>query len=254
MDDLYRDIRRLEMICDESTGLEAFSLAHRTKDLVGYFFTRFIDNIRHRNTLFLHSELAQFHMRYRSQISDILKSENRNLDDYIVPIPKGMIHSYWETLSTLSKLLTDIRADALENDFHTLHLMLTDTTTVEPQRFTVQAFESCKAQIGKLYGTGGLAHTLASKVFPQQGDLANTDTTLLRAVKDNYPRAILLNKGAQEFSEEHDKHASAHPDIPEMNQAIMAMAYRLTIFAVVVDHLQNMEHAFVKVLEIFRRK
>jgi len=250
MGDPFREVYRLEQLELCFDGLESFSIDSRMKDFVGYYFSRFITNVKHRFQDFSQSELEQFNKRYERQISLTLKDPLLVIDDIRVAIPKGMLLSYYQTLEKLLMCLAHIQADRLTNDLKQLSLnVYTGSDEALPKSiYTKKTFESDKKTIGSLYNPTSLSYSLGKAALVSLPETIEVNDILLSLTRDYYPQVISMAKLIDELETAHDKTYANVKQTSLMREKLMETAYRVSVFAVVMDHIQAMEHAFVTAL------
>jgi hypothetical protein len=71
---------------------------------------------------------------------------------------------------------------------------------------------------------------------------------LLSVTRDYYPQVISMAKLIDELETAHNKTYANVTQSGVLRVKLMETAYRVSIFAVVMDHIQAMEHAFVTTL------
>jgi len=159
MDSLYRDISRMKLILEDLRGLESFSLKTRLSDFISYFFKRFLVNVKSISKSFAASELEMFINRHSGKVNSVLKDPLLSLKDILIPIPKGMINPYKETLESLLKILELINSEMITHD---LNILISDinnpdvSKVLHEPRASFKIYEDCKKTIGSSYSSKGL--------------------------------------------------------------------------------------------------
>ena len=250
MADPFREMYRLEQLELSFDGLEAFSVSSRVSDFVGYYFSRFITNIKHSFKDFSQSELEIFTKRYESQIALTLKDPLLVMEDMRIAIPKGMLLSYYATLEKLLMCLAHIQADHLTRDLDHLTLIVYTGSDSRPSNvvYSKRQFEADKKTIGGMYNPTSLSYTLGKTSLVSLPETREVNDILLSITRDYYPQVIKMSKLIDALETVHQREYAnkTQPDV--LRAALMDMAYRVSMFAVVMDHIQTMEHAFVTAL------
>lgn len=252
MDSVYRDLTRLALIQQCSFGQESFSLPTRFKDFTGYYLTRFLTNITHVFSDFSSSEIEQINNRHHNKLSILLKHPGFTLEKQIIPIPKGMIKSYKETLDDLISVSIKLYPKNLKDDVTGL---LNDfTKPVSPVNkdnlYTESDFEQAKTSIGRLYSTSAISHAFAKNALRSIQDINDVNQNLIYLTKTYYPEVIALYGLLKKVDNHYAKTDLSIEQKEVVSQQLMTLAYRLSIFAIVMKHVQEMEHAFVKSLTL----
>lgn len=257
MDNLFRDIQRLELIGEDYTGLEKFPLTVRLEDFVRYYLSRFLRNLKTVFSNFSHPEIADFHDRHRIKLTAVFKDPFFSLNGILVPIPHAMIMSYATTLEELLKLLEVVSFDTLNEDlvkFQTTFNTGDFSTNSTSMSFSTSQFEEGKKILGGLYGKMGLTHALAEDVL---GTLSDTNTVLIQletATLKYFPQVVVLNKTVGSLSELHSKIMIPVDQQELIKSALLSLAYRISLGAITLNHLQQLEHAFTKTLDVLLKK
>lgn len=254
MGNLLRDINRMECILDFDMGLERFSISTRVKDFVKYYFTRFFTNISHAFKDFSRSELVDFDKRYQLQLDQTLKNPLIHLKDTIVPIPKGMINPYLETLETLVSVLGTISPGSLEDDLRSVETALekNDPSLLYSPKYSKKDFEKSKKIIGSLYTKNGLTHVTASSALVSLEETIRVRSLLSSLTIEYYPEVLTLLTTIKSLENIHSSVTIDPQDTEKYGTVLMEAAYRMSIFAIVMDCIQDMEHAFVKALTVLK--
>lgn len=254
MGDPFREVQRLELFETAFDGLEAFSVSARMSDFIGYYFSRFISNVKHSFKDFTHSELEIINKRYERQITLTLTDPLLTIDDLRVSIPKGMLLSYSHTLDQLLICLSHIQADKLVRDVESLTnlIYVSEPDHIPKPFYTKQDFERDKKNIGSLYNPTSLSYSLGKTALSSLAETKQVNDTLLTLTRDYYPQVIKLNKQIDALETVHQKTFGPIEQSTQLRNALMGMAYRVSILAVIMDHLQTMEHAFVTTLTLLK--
>lgn len=250
MGDPFREVMRLEQFNLAFDGLESFSVSTRMKDFVSHYFSRFIINIKNSLSDFSQSELQTFLSRYSRQVDVTLSDPLLVIDDIRVNIPKGMLNSYYKTTQSLLLCLAHIHADRLVDDIRKL-TMIVYTGANEALRepvYTKVMFEADKKTIGSLYNPTGLSYSLGGVSLVSLSETKDVKDILASITRDYYPQVIQMSKDIDTLEMTHERQFSSQKQTNELRESLMETAYRVSIFAVVMDHIQNMEHAFVLAL------
>lgn len=250
MDDLFRHVARLNLIYELPIAQEKFSLNTHLKDFGRYYFGRFVTNLTHVFSDFSQSEIADFNQKHQSKIAHLTKYPALNLDKTIIPIPKGMVKSYNQTLSDLLKILDPVSPQTLKSDLESLLSAMGNNTirslTVSP--YSKKQFDDAKHAIGKLFGKTGLTHVTASYGLGSLNEIKDTNKHITTTVSRYYPDIVALNPLLKRIEDTHQNLTWSDADRILLTKHLMMTAYRLSIFAVVMDHVQDIEHGFVKSL------
>lgn len=253
MDSLYRDVGRLELILKDLKGLESFSLNIRLNDFISYFFKRFLVNFKSITKPFASSELEMFISRHSKKVNLVLSDPLISLKDILIPIPKGMINPYKETLSSLLEILVAINAEIISHDLEIIISNINNSDSVKTlhnPRASLKVYEDCKKTIGSLYSTKGLLNVPGNLAFLRFEDLVITKDILLQTVKFKYPEVIKIHKLVSEIDNLHSEQMISEQTMNSVRDVVMDVAYRVSIFAVVMNHIQELEHAYVKSLNV----
>lgn len=256
MGDLFRDLVRLNLVSQMWLGQERFSSTVRFKDFVLYYFTRFVRNLTHAFSDFSSSEIADFNHRHSAKIDLLTKHPSLDLKGIIIPIPRGMRYSYLETLKQLLSFLEGIHPATVKSDLTALlHVMGTDKLKdLRIDGYTKQTFDTTKHEIGKLFGKTGLTHSTAPQALGSKANIKAVNTQLLEVTGKYYPVLISLNTLLRDIEDRHNETEWTVQDKEILAGYLMIMAYRLSILAVVMDHVQSIEHGFVGSMDILLKK
>lgn len=249
MDEIIRDIRRLELLLDSSVGCESISFTVRSGDFLKYYFDRFLVNFTHAFKDFTTSEINNYNVRYESTLKNMFNDPLMIFDKELVPIPKGMVKSYRDTLVDLNEM-----RHRISSDFILDHLSNVLTDTLEGPFYTKISFEKDKEIIGSLFSKIGLIHSLSEVVLESRENLKFSNDTLQKITSSDYPIVLSIIPKLKEIENNHEKLIVSKEEKERLNKILMSMAYRLSMFGIIMDHVQSTEHNFVKCLDILRRK
>jgi len=252
MDSLFRDVSRLGLISQLGIGQERFSLATHFSDFTHYYFSRFMINVKSAFKDFTTSEVRDFNNRHGAKIDLLVKYPALRMTKSIVPIPKGMIHPYRDTLDVLTNVLDRVNIATIKHDLE--QILATMGTgklkTLLVTQFDKKEFEEAKATIAKLFGKTGLSHSTVSHVLATPADVGYVNSNLLNVTNKCYPLVMELNPLLQKIETRFNQLKFNEQDKETLSSILMIMAYRLSILAVVADHLQSLEHGFVGSVDI----
>lgn len=248
MDNLYRDLRRMEVVEASFMGMEKLNLSLRMHDFLQYYFLRFMSNVKFALKDFTHSEIASYVARHERILERILKDPLYSISGTIVPIPKGMIGSYRETLTTLLDILTTVHAETLEVDLGVLVSGQFDS--ISHTTVTKASFDLGKQKLGAMYSSVGLSHTLSEIALEDLPTIRDSKQKLLNVTAQYYPQTIRIHKLIDTFDKTHSTAVIESDKSQMVRDALMSLAYRVSLFSVVMDKIQELEHSFVKCLEI----
>lgn len=257
MDNLYRDISRLELITQDILAEESFSVKTRFSDFVAYFFRKFLSNISSINKPFAQSELQLFLMRHKDKSELLIKDPLLSLKDLLLPIPKGMQKSYLETLTELKSVLEAVYFSEIKEDLSVIVDSLNKTGAIEaiPRiKISSSIYEKSKKRIGVLYSNRGLMNIPGNLAFLNLQDVNNTKTMLLNIIEQSYSEVIEIHKFVNTIDQLHSDNIIDNDKMSVVRDSILDLAYRVSIFAVVMNHVQEIEHSFVKCLSVFITK
>lgn len=248
MDNVLRDLVRLELFDNGFIGEERFGVVDSFKDFFSYYTKRFFLNLKTTFKQFSVTELQDYNTANSRRIAHLLTLDDHYLQSFIVPIPKAMTGSYCSTISALEALLKDIQADALVADLEKV------TTQVTLNEYSRTSHKHTMTTLGSLYATHGLSYVNALSAFKHMKDVEYTNTTLLQLTQTYYPLVFALEQAIKALEEKFDTLSLSPKDKQLMSKNLLSIGWRLTIFATVMDHVQTMEHAFVKSLKIFNHQ
>lgn len=256
MVDLFRDAARLEILTECPLGLERLEVVSHLKDFYKYYFSRFLTNLTHVFKDFKHSEIEAFQLQKGRRIALLHKTPLVKFKDTIVPVPRGMIGSYRETLYSIEGLLADVSSDRLLKDLSAFTQAIgndsLNTTTLAS--YTKDQFESAKSTLSGLFSKNGLSHKLAGSALQSVEEISQVTHDLSSLTKTYYPEVLALNGAIPHLEEAHHKEFSKGLILQESSALLMSLAWRLSIFAICLDHIQTIEHAFVQTLDILLKQ
>lgn len=255
MDEIFRDIRRLETMVDSSLGLEKLSLPVQFGELIQYYLYRFLTNIHHSLRDFSRSEIEDYNHRYKYQLDRTLSDPLLSIDKLILPVPKGMIHPYGKTLSALLDILEEISVRSLLDDVTAVNIAIlnNDGKYLPKTKYPSKKFNEDKIKIGSLYSKNGLTHVTGQHAFSSTTEIKPVNLSLIDITKQFYPEVLKINTLVSSIDKEGSEQDISKIDKTKLTASLMDTAYRVSIFAVIMDHIQNMEHAFVKTLDVLRQ-
>lgn len=251
MDNLYRDISRLDHISESALALESFSILTRMGDFTRYYFKRFFGNIFDVFKNFSHSEIQDFHKRYQIQIQRTLNDPLLNVDDLLVAVPKGMQKSYRETLSDIAIVLESVKSQSILTDLEELTQTLYhgQVKNLPKQDYTKASFDRDKTILSKLFSQVGLSQGLGKTYLESLSTVKDCDAYLVTITRDLYSKTLDIKSALENLERTHDtSNYQSTQDAVFVKDALLTMAYRLSTFAVCMDLLQRIEHSFVIML------
>lgn len=251
MGDLGRDVARLNLILELSIGQENLQPLSQARDFATYYFTRFWSNLTSIFKDFSTSEITDYERKHHSQITHLLKYPSWNMTGVILPIPKGMVGSYRQTLLSLLEVLSIAKPKMLLGDLQNLQqaIQRKNLSTLTDTPCDKSDFEQAKGMISKLFGKTGLTHATAPYVLATQGDVREVLTGLTDLTEQYYPEILKLQKLIPAIEDVHKKATWSGKDKAILSAQLMTLAYRLSIFATVMEHVQDVEHRFVMSLD-----
>jgi hypothetical protein len=255
MYNLFYDVSVLESLSSDKVGLEAIAIRSRIADFFSHLHRKFLVNLKHAFKDFAHSQIQQYNSKYERSIASFLKDPLLDYRETIVPIPKAMVMSYPETLRALETLLTHVKSDTLLSDLTQFKDIDTSdkVSRIRIDTYSKSDFERDKQTIGKLYGKYGLTHHLASEVLKTPSDVVETNRSLIGITSKYYREIIDLNGLMSDIEKNYQIDTLDPSDKDRLVSLLMTMAYRLSIFATIMDHIQDMENNFVLSMDILRK-
>ena len=252
MDSRFRDLSRLVLISDLNIAQESMSHPLYIKDFFTYYFNRFISNLKYSFEDFSHSEIADFNKRNLQKIESFYTDSTPLKKGLIIPIPKGMIKSYQRTIEDILAVLDSIKASYIKEDFKNLLALIEkkDLKNLKQSFYSKGLFEIDKDKIAKLFGKTGLTHSISSRVFGSKEDVSAVNKTLMRTTQHLYPDIISLEPLLKTLEVRYTKSNFSNDEKVLLAHVLLEMAYRLSVFSVAMDHVQEIEHNFVKSLDI----
>lgn len=246
MHELYRDSKRLLLITQLGIGHESFSTATYFGDFTHYYFSRFWANLSHAFKEFSRSEITAFTQRHQRKLSHLTALNAVNWNNVIVPIPLGMLGTYRQTLDVLSRVLTMIDALDLERDVRAFMEHLDKKIFDIPFTMVGESeFKSCQDILGKLYGKTGLSHATAAHVLVSVDDIQYMVDQITMLTNSYYQTVLHLNRLLKDVDQVFHKQSFTPDEKEAVTNLLMSLAHRLSIFAVVMDNLQSIEHQFI---------
>jgi hypothetical protein len=201
---------------------------------------------------FSQSEIKDYTTRYRRAIDLSIDDPLVDIRSMILAIPKGMIRSYPDTISVLVKLLTDINYTTIPKDLKAIEDNLKNPdniSTIAP--YSASDFSRDKTLLSGLFTQAGLIHKTGEVLFNNKQDIHKVESDLLTLTNECYPLVFDIKTILKYLEEAHDRAS----DVPEhMPNSLLSVGYRLSIFSVVVDNIQAIEHNFVQCLESIRKR
>lgn len=250
------DLHRLELITDSFIGLEKIELSHsvRFKDFTTHYFNRFISNLTYSFKNFSKSDLNNYNSRHKRQLELVLSDPLLSLGELIVPIPKGMVNSYTYTIHQLKSTLDSVEPESLIKSLKALPGAVISNTLsgYNDKDYNRHWFEIDKANIIALYSKHGLTHNTAQFALSDIDYIKVANTKLLKIVDDNYPIVIELENVLKLVEKIHSEVDLSVVDQTTLKDHLMSLGYRLSIFAIVMEHIQDIEHNFIQCLDILR--
>jgi hypothetical protein len=247
MDNLFRDVFRLNLITQMHIGQERFSVATYFQDFAHYYFSKFVVNIRHAFKDFVVSEIKDFNARHQNKITSLVKYPALKLDKTIVPIPRGMINSYKSTLTQLTEILGVVHAPTIQRDLNEILTAMGTgkLKTLRIDQLSKEQFEDAKVVISKLFGKTGLSHSTVSHSLVSPEEIGHVNQELLQLTSTYYPAALAIDPLLKKIETRFSQLKFNDTDKDVLSALLMTMAYRLSLMAVVVEHLQEIEHGFI---------
>ena len=251
MDKLARDLLRLERYTQDPLGLEFLAPIHHLGNFINYYFTRFVKNISHVFSDFSGSLILDFNQKYKTKLH-VLDTKTFSYRDKLVQIPGGMQLSYQETLDGLLKILQEIHVDSLYHELKDLTTVFTTGVYHHPQIHACDGFEfeRLKRRLQPLYSEKKIHVTTGAAAFPNASDFGKVNKDLLAVTQTYYKTTIQLPALLTDLETQH-KHIALKledKDKVVLMHDLMSLAYRLSLFSVVIDHIQTMEFCFTKTL------
>ena len=256
MGDVLRDAMRLYLLHEMPIAQERMSVASHLKDFTYYYFSRFTLNLKTVFSTFTTSEIADFNRRHLHGLKLLTKGSLPNVGQVILPIPKGMLNPYQKTLEALVKVLNSTSAASIRQDLEQLRDAMKAKTlpgSTLPSYSKTQ-FDQAKVQIGLLFGKTGLTHATAEHVLATTQEIDEVNTKLLELTQTYYPELLVIGQVIEEIEHLHSDGQWSERNKLILSGKLMSLAYRLSIIAVVMDHVQKVEHGFVQSLSILLKK
>lgn len=256
MDKTDLSLQRLECILQHFEGQESLGTDTKFADFLKHYFTRFISGLKYSVSDFSESEIEKFDKVYGRKTNQSIGDPLLDIDKEFVPIPKGMLYGYLKTIDALKKILISISADKLLDDTKNVleSLKTHDLSHLTGIHYSKRQFDHDRTSIGELFSKIGLIQSIPKRVLIDKVSIKLSTEMLLDITKTYYHTAIDL---PPLFTKIEKYHGDANLETEEktiVSDKLMSLAYRLSIFGVVMDHIQDIEHNFVKCLEIIKSK
>ena len=240
---------------DSPIGCESIGINVRIGDYFKYYFTRFIGNLNSAFDDFHRSDLEDYISRYRGSTILSLTDPLLVLNGFLVPIPRGMILSYGETLYALRDVLLHVDSDNLLGDLVGIEKLLADSTaTYKAKSYSKKDYENDAKIISHLFSKVGLTNTSVESVIKSKEEAISDKDLLLSLVKDNYPNTLKINSALKALEATHSQIVLDDKQKVFISGLLMSIAYRLSIFSAAMEHVRYVEHGFVSCLNIIRNK
>jgi hypothetical protein len=254
-DTIYLDLIRLERMATCPIAMESIGAMGRVKEMVSYFFDRFLTNIKAFRKDFSRSELMVANAKYNRQLPDLFRNGSfLPLDSIIVRTPLGMRRPYLETTEALVQILSNVGAKTLTQDLDTLLALTTGKGDGDVPLYEKTRFDDAKKKLEALFYANGLSHALASSVFKAWGDVEATNAHLVAVGHTDYPTMVALPPKMRALDKATTNSVVEESKSNYMRSALLSTAYRLTIFALALDDIQRIEHSFTQALLDFLRQ
>lgn len=247
-----KDCKWLELIHESYIGLEEYSLAIRSKDFFTYYFKTFMSNVKDHFKEFSRSQIKEINNKYSNRLNHTLKDPMIKLGDYILPTPKGMINSYLRTLNDLGRLLQSINADDLLSDTDDLirYLHHPDKKFRAVDDYTKTNYDKDIKTLSEMFSKNGLVYVEGSFLFSSIKEVNETNRILLDYTETLYPMTIELNKRMKDIEKSYIHLDTQNTNKGEVDQTLLYLAFRVSLFAEILTRLQEVEHNFVECLRI----
>lgn len=255
MPNLFRDLARLEMYSIEDVqALERHGFAPKFADFFQYFGYRFVDNLKAAFSDFARSEILEYNKQHQRQIDLTFKNPRWDLTGMVIPVPKGMQKTYLVTFLSLEMVLKHLSAESLLIELKTVNMALRSGNLEHLPNpiYGKDLFDKDKKIIGALYSKEGLSYSSAEKVFLSRDEIVQLNTKLKDLVEKFYPQSIAMQKQVEEIAKSYDSTTVPDEQLAPLKSLFLDLAYRTGLFAIVLTHLSEMEHAFVKDLALFK--
>ena len=253
---LSSDMRKLHLLGAHAIAQESLGTGILVSDFLRYCFSHFWTNLTTSFKSFGISELETFHQRRVSALDHLLTKPLVRFDDVIVPIPKGMVQAYQPTVTNLCDILTTLHADTLLTDLNNVltALQTRSLSSVSLPNYSQDQYKRHQHRLSKLYGVVGLTHATADFALRSQASIGQVNQTLTDLVKTYYPIVMSLNTLLGKIESTHAKMTWGEGDKKRLAALLLPLANRLSLFALVMDHLQATEHQFVGALNVLLAK
>jgi hypothetical protein len=252
MGNLIKDCNWLGVIVDSYIGLEDYSFSIRSKDFFTYYFKTFVSNVKDHFKQFSRSEIVEFNNRYGNRIKHTLNDPVIPLEDFILPIPKGMIHTYLETTNRLTGLLKAILSDSLISDTDDLihGLQNPDTSYFNTVKYSKKDFDKDVSDLSETFAHTSLNHVVGNKAFNKPRDVSEVNSILLDYTSHYYPVTISLNQKMKDIEKAYDHCNFTNSNKKIIDESLLSLAYRVSLFSEILLRIQEIEHNFVECLRL----
>ena len=256
MYELYRDLQRLELIMESSVGCENITASVRISDFIKGFFFRIHHNFKTFDSHFSYSEIEHYNAKHSGALKVIFSDPMIDLTDTLFPIPKGMHGTYPDTLIGLVNILTSIDAEQLYKDLIALESRLNQGVTTYDNliKYSKERFNHDIKAIGFMFGTKGMTHTLTKQSIVDLATTKAVNNTLMTISKIFYPMVVSIPDILVKLENTHKTLNLDTDHKRDLSQVLMSLAYRLTVFGIVMGHVQALEHNFVQCLDIIQNR
>lgn len=251
-----RHIDRLEFIIDDPLAVEDLSVTKRVADFFSYYIGSFVKAFHDASKDFASSELSEFNRRYRLTMREVYEHRDRiDLHHTIVPTPRTMSGTYDKTLTSLLEVISHIRAETLLQELEAMTRFLKDPTTRYPDvlNYEKRDFDRDKSHIGSLFGKTGAGAKVGSDAFSDGfKSIREVNDTLLSVVDKEYTRVVSINNELKEIEKSHDDSTLTGGNRGRLPSTLLSLAWRLSIYAICLEHIQVIEHNFTETLKKLR--
>jgi len=239
-------------------ALEAFSFGDRLGDFVRYFAKRLLANWSLTNQKkFAVSEVVVYNTRYTQQVHKMLSDPLINPQSLLAPVPKGMIATYQDTLDVLLKVLRSIEPELLEDRLRDVTAAFATGMVKAPAvlEFNQQKYDQQVKALDHLYLKNGLNVKPMTSAFGEDvlAGIRKTNVELCTATRTWYPAVQTIASTVKTIELEFGSHQWNAQDSEKLKAILLDLSYRLSLFAVILDQIQIMEHAFVQVLNVIHK-
>ncbi len=239
-----QDMFRLEIIGESFTTSTLSEIPDKINSFTQYWFGRFFSNITHVLLDFSKSEIQDFENRNRVQLNRILTDPLFTFGDNLYPIPPGMMNSYEITIDKLILILKEIGVDKINDD-------LIKVLNIKHHLFPYSRteFDRHSSEIGSLFSKIAILNTSARTSLVDKKSIISSKNKLLELTTTNFLRIFKIEKSIKNIEKNFDIDKISEENKKEIKERLLSISYRLSIFAIVVEHLQDIEHNFVECLK-----